>query len=71
MPPVMDKTECNACGICVNICPTDVYFASKSKEIPVLTYPDECWHCNACVHDCPVDAIRLRIALPMQVVYKQ
>ena len=70
MPPIVDKTKCNNCGVCVNICPTDVYFGSKPMEVPVVKYPDECWHCNACVHDCPVDAIHLRLALPMLVVYK-
>ncbi len=70
MPAVIDKEKCNACGVCVKICPTDVYYGSKPKEIPVVMYPEECWHCNACVHDCPQDAIHLRIALNMQLVYK-
>lgn len=70
MPPIVDKSKCNICGICVDVCPTDVYYGSKSKEIPEVTYPDECWHCNACVHDCPRGAIRLRVALPMLLVYK-
>jgi len=70
MPPIVDKKKCISCGICVNICPTDVYFGSKQKELPIIAYPEECWHCNACVHDCPEGAIRLRLALPMLVVYK-
>jgi len=71
MPPVRDKDKCARCGVCADICPTDVYFGSKPKEIPLITYPDECWHCNACVHDCPKDALRLRVPLPMQVVYRE
>ncbi len=70
MPPVIEEEDCDACGICVKICPTDVYCGSKPKEIPVVAYPEECWHCNACVHDCPQNAIRLRVPLTMQVVYK-
>ncbi|MBI4330979.1 MAG: ferredoxin, partial [Chloroflexi bacterium] len=40
-------------------------------EVPVVRYPDECWHCNSCVYECPAEgAIRLRIPLPMMVLYK-
>ena len=71
MPPIINKDRCIACGICVNICPQDVFFSSKKKKVPVVTYPEECWHCNACVLDCPKeDAIRLRIPLPMTICYK-
>lgn len=70
MPPIIDEQKCNGCGICVNICPNDVYFGSKPKEIPLVSYPEECWHCNACVLDCPEDAIRLRIPLPLMVLFK-
>ena len=71
MPPIINKNRCKACGICVNICPQDVFFGSKKKKIPVITYPEECWHCNACVLDCPQEgAIRLRIPLPMSICYR-
>jgi len=71
MPPVIDESKCTGCGKCVNICSEDVFFGSKKKEIPVVTYPEECWHCNACVFECPVEgAIRLRIPLPLLICYK-
>jgi len=71
MPPVIDESKCTGCGKCVNICSEDVFFGSKKKEIPVVTYPEECWHCNACVFECPVKgAIRLRIPLPLLICYK-
>lgn len=70
MPPVIDKSKCKSCGICADICSEDVFFSSKEKEIPVVTYPEECWHCNACVMDCPTEAIKLRVPLPMMVCYK-
>lgn len=70
MPPIIDKTRCNACGICVNVCPQDVFFESRKKEVPVITYPEECWHCNACVMDCPQEAVELRTPLPMSICYK-
>ena len=71
MPPIINEEKCISCGKCYDICSEDVFFGSKKKEVPVITYPDECWHCNACVLDCPVEgAIILRIPLPMMIVYK-
>jgi len=71
MPPVIYTDKCTSCGKCVDVCPEDVFFGSKKKKVPVISYPHDCWHCNACVYECPVDgAIRLRIPLPMMVLYK-
>jgi len=71
MPPIIDKNQCITCGICVNVCPQDVFFGSKRKKVPKITYPEECWHCNACVLDCPKEgAIRLRIPSPMFICHK-
>ena len=71
MPPIIDADKCIRCGKCVDTCPEDVYFGSKKKEIPNVTYPQECAYCNACVEECPVEgAIRLRVPLPMMVLYK-
>jgi adenylylsulfate reductase, subunit B len=72
MPPVIDKDICVACGMCVNICPQDVFFGSKKKQTPTVAYPDECWHCNACVLDCPKEgAVRLRIPAPKMIIHKK
>ncbi len=71
MPPIIDSAKCNGCNICASICPDDVFWGSKNKQVPVISYPEECWHCNACVLECPVEgAIRLRIPLPMSLCYQ-
>jgi len=72
MPPVIDEKKCIRCGKCVDTCPEDVYFGSKKKHVPQVTYPQECAYCNGCVEECPVEGtIRLRIPLPMMLLYKQ
>ena len=71
MPPIIDRNLCTACGKCVEVCEGDIFYGSKPGEVPVITYPDECWHDGSCVIDCPVPgAIRLRVPLPMMIVYK-
>ncbi len=70
MPPVVDKEKCIRCGKCVEICPEDVYFGSVKKRVPQINYPQECAYCNGCVEECPRGALRLRIPLPMTLLYK-
>lgn len=72
MPPVIHQELCKRCGKCVEVCPSDVFYGSKKAAVPVSRYPDECWHCNACVEVCPVrGAVRLRIPLPMMMLYRE
>jgi len=69
MPPIIIKERCNACGICAEICPMDVFGATGNGDIPVVKYPEECWHCNSCVLDCPEGAVSLRVPLPVMMLY--
>ncbi len=69
MPPILDIEKCNACGVCADICPTDVFRVSKKGDIPDVRYAEECWHCNACVLDCKQSALTLRIPLPAMMLY--
>ena len=71
MPPIIEERKCSHCGKCVDVCTEDVFFGSKKKQVPQITYPHECVYCNACVEECPVKgAIRLRLPLPMMLMYK-
>jgi adenylylsulfate reductase subunit B len=69
MPPIIIEEKCNACGVCADICPTDVFRVAGKKEIPLIKYPEECWHCNSCVLDCKQEAIKLRIPLPAMMLH--
>ena len=70
MPPVIDSEKCTGCGQCVDLCSEDVFYGSEAGEVPVVTYPKECTHFSGCVYVCPEKAIRLRIPLPMLLVFK-
>ena len=69
MPPMIDKEKCNGCGVCVDICPTDVFRMVNKGEPPEIRYFEECWHCNACVLDCKQTAVSLRIPLPAMMLH--
>lgn len=69
MPPVIDLGSCSKCGICVEICPVQVFRQPERDEPPVVKFPRECWHCNACVLDCPKHAISLRVPLPYMLLH--
>ena len=47
MPPMIDQAKCRVCGLCMQICPLDVF--TKKEEKIIVAYPEECWHCRACV----------------------
>jgi NAD-dependent dihydropyrimidine dehydrogenase PreA subunit len=53
----IDLELCNGCGICVKICPMDVFRMDKQGKKSVITYPEDCMLCEFCVLDCPTKAI--------------
>ena len=70
MPPIINEENCTRCNKCVEVCPQDVFFGSKKKKTPIVSFPEECWHCYACVLDCPSEnAIRIRTPIPQMLCY--
>ena len=53
----IDPELCNGCGICVNICPMDVFRMDKKTNKAIIQYPEDCMLCEFCVLDCPTGAI--------------
>jgi len=56
--PYIDFEGCIGCGICVEVCPTEVFTMSGEKA--VVMYPELCNGCAICVENCPVDVITLK-----------
>ena len=46
---------CKGCGLCVDICPTEVYELQDEKSVPVNA--EECLGCESCVEVCEEEAI--------------
>ena len=60
--PLIDLTQCNGCGDCVERCPTGALAMQVGR--PVLAHPDLCSYCATCEDACPTGAI----GLPYQIV---
>ena len=71
MPPVIEKSKCDGCGICVKICPGDILAMEDGDEddplLALVAHAEECWHCGACSLDCPEEAITIHIPLAMML----
>jgi NAD-dependent dihydropyrimidine dehydrogenase PreA subunit len=51
----LDSDKCIGCGMCVNVCPHDVFELKDGKaEIKDI---DFCMECGACVKNCPAKAL--------------
>jgi NAD-dependent dihydropyrimidine dehydrogenase PreA subunit len=49
------EETCNGCGICIKVCPHEVFELSERKAHIIRR--DYCMECGACSLNCPVNAI--------------
>jgi len=54
-----DSTRCNRCGMCLEVCPFNVW------ELPldgpaIIVRPEDCTNCTACAKNCLGEAISVR-----------
>ena len=54
----VDKEKCNRCGICMDMCPMDVLYPTRSG-FPHMRHRDDCWYCDICAFVCPRKAITI------------
>lgn len=55
------SNSCTGCGVCVEICPTDVLRLVEGKAFPA--YESDCQACFLCAIDCPYEAIAVKVQL--------
>jgi NAD-dependent dihydropyrimidine dehydrogenase PreA subunit len=55
----VDIEKCEACGDCVDMCPSEVLAMGEvdGREVAMVVAPDDCIGCEACVGVCPTDSI--------------
>ena len=53
----LDPHLCTGCGMCVTVCPHDV-FGIEGRKARVADR-DACMECGACARNCPVEAVRV------------
>lgn len=54
----LDREKCNGCGMCLIVCPHDVFAMEGRKAI--IQDKDACMECGACEMNCPEGAIRVK-----------
>ncbi len=60
MPTFVYMTDCDGCGECVDICPSDIMQIDPTHRRAVNIEPNFCWECYSCVKACPQNAIDVR-----------
>jgi NAD-dependent dihydropyrimidine dehydrogenase PreA subunit len=53
---LVSDSRCTGCGICVKVCPTNV-FDGAVGEVPVIARQGDCQTCFMCEAYCPADAL--------------
>ena len=53
----LDGERCVGCGMCVNVCPHQVFIVADQKA--QFADKEGCMECGACALNCPVEAIEV------------
>jgi ferredoxin len=56
---VKDEDRCVHCGLCISICPVEVFRYDENWKVVADT--SKCIHCGVCVNVCPCKALSLPI----------
>ncbi|WP_187146080.1 4Fe-4S binding protein [Staphylothermus hellenicus] len=53
---IIDHEKCDLCGLCVEYCPTHVFYVRANR---VFADNNKCVECYACIPLCPRNAISI------------
>ncbi|MCK6552999.1 ferredoxin family protein [Candidatus Binatia bacterium] len=53
----LDAALCSGCGLCLEVCPSDVFRPVPGRRVYVIAYPEDCQTCFNCEIECPEAAI--------------
>ena len=53
------RERCNDCGLCLEVCPSDVFRRAPPDGHVRIAFPGDCQTCFTCEIDCPRDAIHV------------
>jgi Pyruvate/2-oxoacid:ferredoxin oxidoreductase delta subunit len=71
--PVIDKTECSACGTCIDICPAGNsaldWMSTGAGKRPRHDY-SHCIRCYCCQEICPEGAIALKVPILGRLLFR-
>jgi len=56
---VKDEDRCVHCGLCISICPVEVF--RFDEDWKVIAETEKCIHCGVCIKVCPCQALSLPI----------
>jgi MinD superfamily P-loop ATPase len=62
--PVIDRTKCNGCGLCVNVCTYNVLILVD--QIVTVIEAEQCDWCVNCEAVCPTGAIACSFEIVIQ-----
>jgi NAD-dependent dihydropyrimidine dehydrogenase PreA subunit len=51
----LDAEKCIGCGMCVLVCPHDVFSLNNSRA--AISCRDACMECGGCAKNCPTEAV--------------
>jgi len=54
----LDEDKCTACGMCVKVCPHEVFTITERKA--KIVNRDQCMECGACAKNCAYDALTVQ-----------
>ena len=54
----LDTGKCTGCGLCVSVCPHEVFIIAEKKSR--IVDKDACMECGACAKNCPEDAVYVK-----------